>query len=477
MKINRRHFIKATGLGMGAPSLGPGLSRGAAASGQASFVVRPPKMHLGLVTYNLAQDWDIPTIIKNCEAAQFEGVELRTSHAHKVEVNLSAGAAQGESRNDSPDSKVKLMAWAARSIINPDQAKLRKDIEATQEYIVLAQDVGATGVKVRPNGCPSQVPPGETLAQIGERAAGIGRLRPRPRPGHPAGSPRRRHCLPCSGIKTIIDVANHPSVGACWNSNHDDLDGEGWDHNFNLLKDKIFAVHMRDLCLEDYPLAQAAHPPQRDPVHGFLPGGDSGQSRPGAGDELLPRALAGLPGLAVTLPEGAYDTTTHCVARHGSHGLSHSAGAVAKASRPNVLLILTDDQGYGDFSCHGNPVLKTPNLDKLHAESVRFTDFHVAPMCTPTRGQLHERPRLPGQRRDEREQRPDVSSQANFPPWRTSSPPTAIAAALRQMASRRQLSLPSAGPRLPRGHLLPVLPHRQRAGLLEQRLLRRHLQP
>ena len=58
------------------------------------------------------------------------------------------------------------------------------------------------------------------------------------------------------------------------------------------------------------------------------------------------------------------------------------------AARPNVLVILTDDQGYGDFSAHGNPVLKTPNLDKLHEESVRFVDFHCAPMCTPTRGQL-----------------------------------------------------------------------------------------
>ncbi|MEM7479266.1 MAG: sulfatase-like hydrolase/transferase, partial [Planctomycetota bacterium] len=56
--------------------------------------------------------------------------------------------------------------------------------------------------------------------------------------------------------------------------------------------------------------------------------------------------------------------------------------------RPNVILILTDDQGYGDVSFHGNPVLKTPNLDVLANESVRFTDFHVAPMCSPTRGQL-----------------------------------------------------------------------------------------
>ncbi len=57
-------------------------------------------------------------------------------------------------------------------------------------------------------------------------------------------------------------------------------------------------------------------------------------------------------------------------------------------ARPNVIILLTDDQGYGDLSCHGNPVLKTPNLDKLHSQSVRLTDFHVAPMCTPTRGQL-----------------------------------------------------------------------------------------
>jgi len=60
----------------------------------------------------------------------------------------------------------------------------------------------------------------------------------------------------------------------------------------------------------------------------------------------------------------------------------------APSRRPNVIVIITDDQGYGDLSCHGNPVLKTPNLDRLHSESIRLTDFHVAPMCTPTRGQL-----------------------------------------------------------------------------------------
>lgn len=64
------------------------------------------------------------------------------------------------------------------------------------------------------------------------------------------------------------------------------------------------------------------------------------------------------------------------------------ASLVEANDRPNVVLVMTDDQGYGDVAAHGNPVLKTPSLDQLYSESVRFTDFHVAPMCTPTRGQL-----------------------------------------------------------------------------------------
>ena len=59
-----------------------------------------------------------------------------------------------------------------------------------------------------------------------------------------------------------------------------------------------------------------------------------------------------------------------------------------KVQRPNVIVILTDDQGYGDFSCNGNPILETPAIDKFYAESTRFSDFHVAPLCTPTRGEL-----------------------------------------------------------------------------------------
>ncbi|MCX6903466.1 MAG: TIM barrel protein, partial [Verrucomicrobia bacterium] len=134
----------------------------------------------------------------------------------------------------------------------PDQAKLRKDIEATKEYIVLAQDVGATGVKVRPNGLPKEVPKEKTLEQIGKSLRELGDfardhgqvIRLEVHGGGTSFPPN---------IKTMLDVADHKSVGACWNSNPGELDGDGWDKNFDLLKDKIFSVHMRDLHLEDYP--------------------------------------------------------------------------------------------------------------------------------------------------------------------------------------------------------------------------------
>ncbi|MCE2960976.1 MAG: arylsulfatase [Akkermansiaceae bacterium] len=58
------------------------------------------------------------------------------------------------------------------------------------------------------------------------------------------------------------------------------------------------------------------------------------------------------------------------------------------ATKPNVIIIITDDQGYGEIAAHGNPVIKTPILDKLHSESIRLTNFHVDPTCSPTRAAL-----------------------------------------------------------------------------------------
>jgi len=268
MKIDRRHFLKTAGLGMGALSLQPADSTAAEDSKPASFLRGKPTMHLGLVTYNLAQDWDVATIIKNCEATNFEGVELRTTHAHKVEVNLSKDERKAV-RKQFEDSKVQLMGLG--SIFDyhtPDQAKLRRDIEATKEYIVLAQEVGATGVKVRPNGLPKEVPVEKTLAQIGHALAELGdfardhgqviRLEV-----HGPGSSFPPY------IRTILDTANHPNVGACWNCNATDLDGEGWDHNFDLLKDRIFSVHMTDLFQEEYPFRKLLMRLNEIPFRGF----------------------------------------------------------------------------------------------------------------------------------------------------------------------------------------------------------------
>jgi len=250
-QCSRRSFFKAAGL----TALSAGCLRTeslAAAAKPASFLTQKPKMKIGLVTYNLAQDWDVDTIIKNCTTAGFQGVELRTTHKHRVEVTLTKEQ-RAEVRQKFKNSKVELMGLgSAFDYHTPDPAKLRKDIEATKAYILLAEDVGATGVKVRPNGLPKEVPVEKTLEQIGKSLRELGdfakdhgqviRLEV-----HGSGTAHVPH------IKTIMDVADHKSVGVCWNSNQSDLDGEGFDGNFNLVKDKIIAVHMRDLNLEEYP--------------------------------------------------------------------------------------------------------------------------------------------------------------------------------------------------------------------------------
>lgn len=86
-------------------------------------------MRLGLVTYELAKDWTIETLIKNCEAARFEGVELRTTHAHGVEVTLGKPQ-RAEVKKRFADSKVQLMGLGGiYDYHTPDPAKLRQDID------------------------------------------------------------------------------------------------------------------------------------------------------------------------------------------------------------------------------------------------------------------------------------------------------------------------------------------------------------
>jgi|SRR6185369_5659123 sugar phosphate isomerase/epimerase len=280
MKTNRRHFLKSASLSAGAIGILNGAIHAAEPASPPSFLTRTPTMKLGTVTYNLAQDWDVPTIIKNCEAAKFEGVELRTSHAHKVEVNLTKDQRE-EVKKQFLDSSVQLMGLgSAFDFHTPDQDKLKKDIAATKDYIVLAHDVGATGVKVRPNGLPKEVPVDKTLEQIGKSLRELGEFAE----GYGQVIRLEVHGAATSllpNIKKIIAVADHKNVGVCWNSNQSDLEGQGFDHNFNLVKDKIFSVHMRDLFLEEYPFRKlltglneihftgfclAEIPPSSDPV-------------------------------------------------------------------------------------------------------------------------------------------------------------------------------------------------------------------
>ncbi|MDB6033104.1 MAG: Xylose isomerase-like barrel [Verrucomicrobiales bacterium] len=250
MKTNRRSFLQTSALSAGFLGVLPAM---AAVPGKPpSFLLKKPTMRLGLVTYSLAQDWDIETIIKNCQAAGFDGVELRTTHAHKVEVNLSK-AERAKVRERFQNADVQLMGLgSAFDYHTPDQAKLKQDIAATREYILLAHDVGATGVKVRPNALPKEVSQEKTLEQIGRSLKELGDF------GDNLGIKIRlevhgKDTALLPNIKTIMDVAAHRNVGVCWNSNQSDLDGQGFDYNFNLVKNKIFSVHMRDLYLEEYP--------------------------------------------------------------------------------------------------------------------------------------------------------------------------------------------------------------------------------
>lgn len=209
-------------------------------------------MKIGLITYQLAASWDIPTIIKNCAETRFEGVELRTTHAHKVELALSKGE-RAEVKRRFEDSPVDLASLGSTcEFQSPDPAELRKNIEEAKQFIVLAHDVGAEAVKVRPNGLPKGVEPRKTLEQIGKALHEVGEK------GRDYGIKVRLevHGGGTSLIPNIVQIlaaADHPQVEITWNSNQTDLEGGTLKENFEKVKAKIGMVHLRDLYLEEYP--------------------------------------------------------------------------------------------------------------------------------------------------------------------------------------------------------------------------------
>jgi sugar phosphate isomerase/epimerase len=211
-------------------------------------------MPLGLVTYMWGAQWDLPTLIKNLETTGFGGVELRSTHEHGVEPSLDKQARSEVAKRfaDSPAELVGL--GSACEYHAADPAVVKKNIEETKDFIRLCHDVGGTGVKVRPNGLPAEVPVTKTLDQIGKAlnevaayGAGYGveiRLEV-----HGRGTSELPH------IKRIMDVADDPGVVVCWNCNSADLAGQGLEHNFNLVKDRIGTIHVHDL-ISEYPWPQ-----------------------------------------------------------------------------------------------------------------------------------------------------------------------------------------------------------------------------
>lgn len=203
-------------------------------------------MKLGLVTYNMAKDWDIPTIIERCKATGFEGVELRTTHAHGVEVGLSA-AARREVRKRFEDSPVRLAGLGGTFEYHAaDAGVLRQNVEGTKEYVRLAHDVGAPGVKVRPNGFPEGVSREKTIEQIGKALRECGEFAKDYGVQVRLEVHGRETCQPAN-IRKMMDVADHDNVFVCWNSNAQDVVDGSVRQSFDLLKHKIALVHINEL--------------------------------------------------------------------------------------------------------------------------------------------------------------------------------------------------------------------------------------
>lgn len=248
MSNSRRDFMQK--------SVAAGLSLAAMQFPLDAFSMTKSGMKFGLVTYQWGKDWDLPTLIANCEKSGVLGVELRTEHAHGVETSLNA-AQRAEVKKRFKDSKVTCVGYGSNfEYHSPDPAVVRKNIEGTKEYIKLCKDIGATGIKVKPNNLPEGVPKEKTIAQIassfnevGKFAAEYGQLVRVEVHGNLTQE------LP--NMKAIFDQVTEPAVKICWNCNAEDLLAPGLEANFNSVK-KWFGdtVHVREFNEGDYPYAE-----------------------------------------------------------------------------------------------------------------------------------------------------------------------------------------------------------------------------
>jgi sugar phosphate isomerase/epimerase len=212
-------------------------------------------IQFGLVTYQWGKDWDLPTLIENCSKAGVLGVELRTTHKHGVEPELKE-AGRTEVRKRFADSDVKCVGIGSNERYDsPDTGTLKKAIEATKTFVVLSHDIGGSGVKVKPDSFHKDVPREKTIEQIGKAlnevadfATGFGQQ---------IRLEVHGQCCQLPTIKAIMDVADNPNVAVCWNSNPQDLEEPGLEHNFNLVKSRFGdTVHIHRLESKTYPHQQ-----------------------------------------------------------------------------------------------------------------------------------------------------------------------------------------------------------------------------
>lgn len=246
-KSRRDFLLKSVIAGMGLSFTDP-LS--------ANAFFKKSKMKLGLVTYQWGKDWDLPTLIANCEKTGLLGVELRTEHAHGVETNLSASQ-RAEVKKRFADSSVTCLGYGSNFAYHyTDPAEVRQNIEDTKAYLQLCKDIGATGIKVKPNGLPEEVSKEKTIAQIaasfnevGQYARDLGQVVRVEVHG------KLTQQLP--NMEAIFEQVTEKSVKVCWNCNDEDLLPPGLEANFNSVK-KWFGdtVHIRELNVGDYPYQQ-----------------------------------------------------------------------------------------------------------------------------------------------------------------------------------------------------------------------------
>ena len=244
--IDRKTFLKEISLLAGAAIV--------SGSALATDLLRgKSSIKLGFVTYLWGKDWDLPTLIKNCSDTNIRGVELRVEHAHNVMPELNA-AQRLEVKKRFADSPVQLVGLGTNQQFDyVDQGQLKASIERAKEFIRLSADVGGSGVKVKPNALHKEVSTEKTITQIGESLNEIARY------GAELGQQIRLEVhgeetqeLPMT--KRIMDVATHPNATICWNCNPQDLNGKGFESNFNLVKDRFGATcHVRELDRTDYP--------------------------------------------------------------------------------------------------------------------------------------------------------------------------------------------------------------------------------